>query len=373
MTDDRLQVKHGTTLATDEEAAVEEIRAQIAQSEPFTTVFFCSSTYDLPRLAAALRRAFPGALFGCTSSGQIGPTGFQRGGLTAVSLASRELTVTPHTIRPLSYASAQAAAIGRDVRASRDAAPPNSRAFGLLLIDGLSLAEERVTSALYQALGHIPLIGGSAGDDLAFEATHVLVDGEFVQDAALLLLFETTLPFRTFRLQHFEASGVSLVITDAEPDRRVVTEINGEPAAEEYARLIGSTVASLNAEVFSLHPLMLKIGGEYYVRSIQRQNPDGSLTFFCAIEVGLVLRVGRGVDAIEAIEAGMAAGARSPTIIFGCDCVLRRLEFEQRGIDAQVGALLARHRVFGFTTYGEQYNAIHVNQTFTGVSLGEST
>jgi hypothetical protein len=366
-----LYVKQGTTQATDEETAVEDIVAQIGQEEPFTTVFFCSSTYDLPRLGAALRRAFPGALFGCTSSGPIGPTGFQRGGLTAASFASRELTVTPHTLQPLAHASAQAAAIGRKVHAARAAAPTNCRAFGLLLIDGLSLAEERVTSSLYQALGDVPLIGGSAGDDLAFEATYVFIDGEFVQDAALLLLFETTLPFRTFRLQHFEPSGASLVITEAEPDHRVVTEINGEPAAEEYARLIGSTVAELNAEVFSLHPLMLKIGGEFYVRSIQRANPDGSLRFFCAIEAGLVLHIGRGIDAIKTIETAMAVGGRPPTIIFGCDCILRRLEFEQRGLDAQIGALLARHRVFGFTTYGEQYNAIHVNQTFTGVSLGE--
>jgi hypothetical protein len=371
MPEGRLQVKQGTTLATDEEAAAADIRAQIEQSVPFTTLFFCSSTYDLPRLAAALRQAFPGALFGCTSAGQIGPTGFQRGGLTAVSLASSKLTVTPHVMTPLAHASAQAAAIGREVRAARAAAPENSRAFGLLLIDGLSLAEDRVTSSLYQALGDVPLIGGSAGDDLAFQATHVLVDGAFVQDAALLLLFETTLPFRTFRLQHFVASGVSLVITEAEPDRRIVTEINGEPAAEEYARLIGLTVADLNAEVFALHPLMLKIGGEFYMRSIYKLNPDGGLSFFAAIEAGLVLHLGRGIDPIDAIEAAMPLEGRPPAIVFGCDCILRRIEFEQRGLDARVGALFAQHKVFGFSTYGEQYNAIHVSQTFTGVALGE--
>jgi hypothetical protein len=26
--------------------------------------------------------------------------------------------------------------------------------------------------------------------------------------------------------------------------------------------------------------------------------------------------------------------------------------------------------VVGFSTYGEQYNGIHVNQTFTGVAIG---
>ena len=34
------------------------------------------------------------------------------------------------------------------------------------------------------------------------------------------------------------------------------------------------------------------------------------------------------------------------------------------------GELLAENQVVGFTTYGEQFNGMHVNQTFTGVALG---
>jgi hypothetical protein len=32
--------------------------------------------------------------------------------------------------------------------------------------------------------------------------------------------------------------------------------------------------------------------------------------------------------------------------------------------------LLQANKVIGFATYGEQYNGMHVNQTFTGVALG---
>src|SRR6185437_1775777 len=112
-------------------------------------------------------------------------------------------------------------------------------AFGFLLIDGLSLSEERVASSLFHALGDVPFIGGSAGDDLAFKETFVFADGEFHRDAAVLLLFETSLPVRTLKLQHFAPTGVRMVIAGADPDRRIVTEINGEPAAKAYARLIG--------------------------------------------------------------------------------------------------------------------------------------
>ncbi len=31
--------------------------------------------------------------------------------------------------------------------------------------------------------------------------------------------------------------------------------------------------------------------------------------------------------------------------------------------------ILSRHRVFGFSTYGEQFNSVHVSQTLTGVAI----
>ena len=44
---------------------------------------------------------------------------------------------------------------------------------------------------------------------------------------------------------------------------------------------------------FAAHPLVVKIGGEYFCRSIRRLNEDGSLSFFCAIDEGVVLTLGR--------------------------------------------------------------------------------
>jgi hypothetical protein len=38
-------------------------------------------------------------------------------------------------------------------------------------------------------------------------------------------------------------------------------------------------------------------------------------------------------------------------------------------LDARVGEIFRQHQVIGLATYGEQYNAMHVNQTFTGIAL----
>jgi hypothetical protein len=132
-------------------------------------------------------------------------------------------------------------------------------------------------------------------------------------------------------------------------------------------------VTELTPLIFAAHPVVVKIGGDYYVRSIQKVNPDGSLTFFCAIDEGLVLTVARGEDMIESLRAafdGVRERVGIPQLVLGCDCILRRLELEQRNVKEQAGQIMAENNVVGFATYGEQFNAMHVNQTFTGVAIG---
>jgi hypothetical protein len=371
---DSLSIRQVSTHLEDVDAAFAALRAGLTQPRMSVVVLFCSPTYDLARLGALLEGAFGCPVVACTSSGQIGEGGFERGGLTGLSLASPELSVKVHFISPLSASQEQAAEVEARVRAALAAAAPGRRAFGLVLVDGLALAEEGLVAALYQSLGNVPLVGGSAGDDLRFEQTAVYWKGRFHPDAAVLAIFETTLPFTTFKLQHFTPTDRKLVITRADPARRIVYEINGFPAVDAYAEALGLKDGEVDTTVFSQHPVMLRIGTDTFVRSMGKVGQDGSLTFFCAIEEGLVLSIGEGEAPLEALERGFEAAAAQlggePALVLGCDCILRRLEFEKRELDGEVGRLYARHRVFGFSTYGEQFNAVHVNQTLVGVALG---
>ena len=52
------------------------------------------------------------------------------------------------------------------------------------------------------------------------------------------------------------------------------------------------------------------------------------------------------------------------------ECVLRRLDAENRQIRRQMEDLYKTYGVVGFHTYGEQHNAMHLNQTLTGVAFG---
>ncbi len=79
----------------------------------------------------------------------------------------------------------------------------------------------------------------------------------------------------------------------ADPAQRVVHEINGEPAADAYAEMLGVELDELNSDLFSKNPIMLRNGDDYYIRSLRSVNADHSLSFFCAMEQGLVLTIGK--------------------------------------------------------------------------------
>ncbi len=164
-----------------------------------------------------------------------------------------------------------------------------------------------------------------------------------------------------------------MVVTDADPDTRVVRELNGLPAAQEYARILGVHAHDLGPMQFATSPIVVMIDGTNYVRSVQKMNPDGSLTFFCAIENGIVLRVADGVDLVQNLEDAfhqIHSEIGPPQLVLGCDCILRKIEITQAGLTPRVEHIFLRNNTVGFNTYGEQFRGVHVNQTFAGVAIG---
>jgi hypothetical protein len=127
----------------------------------------------------------------------------------------------------------------------------------------------------------------------------------------------------------------------------------------------------LSPYVFAANPVVATAGGGHDVRAIQRVEPDGALAFYAAIEPGQTLTLAEPTDICAHLARSLDRLAHpvSPLAVIGCDCILRRLEVEQSGADARMSRLLAERGVVGFNTYGEQFNAVHVNQTFTGVAI----
>lgn len=372
----------GSTDNADEWDAARELHAQIWRPDLEMVLLFISPRYDRDRLANALNNMFGETpVVGCTTAGEITPFGYQDGTITGVGFPRSEFSIVAELIPDLDrFEIAHGAGVLRSVLKHRPAPLAEAggggreqASFAFLMIDGMSMREEMVVSALHNVLVGTPLFGGSAGDSLHFGQTFVLHGGRFHTNAAVLVLVTTTRRFSVFRTEHFVSSGRKMVVTGADPQRRIVTEINAEPAGPEYARMVGLEGVELTPMVFAAHPVVVRVGGEYHVRSIQKVNEDESLSFFCAIDEGIVLTVAEGVDIVENLQALMTrleAEVGPPDLVLGCDCILRRLEIEQRQLIQPMSDIMRRNNAIGFNAYGEQYSAMHVNQTLTGVAIG---
>lgn len=104
-------------------------------------------------------------------------------------------------------------------------------------------------------------------------------------------------------------------------------------------------------------------------------HPDLSLSFYCAVENGIVLTAmtpGPLLPNLHQLFDGLHQRLGPLLLTIGCDCFLRRLELEAHHGLEPVGAFLREQRVIGFNTYGEQFNGMHINQTFTGVAIARN-
>ncbi|MDT8858092.1 FIST N-terminal domain-containing protein [Paracoccaceae bacterium Fryx2] len=366
-------VRIGVSYCTDAFAAVADIAAQIAGSTPSFVLLLVPGTLDLDAVAAALPAGLPGVVvFGCTSAGQITPRGYENDALVALSFRRSHFRVASRLLKPLSPVSIASVVAQAERMAAQFPATPGRGRLALIFADGLSKQEDILVAALEAGLKDIPVFGGSAADGLVFERTHVLHGGAFHTDAALLLLLETDLAFRGLGFDHFQPTGKRMVVTCAVPEERLVLEINGAPAAQEYARLVNVAVEDLSPIIFAENPVLVRNGNIFHVRAIQQIHPDGGLTFLSAIDNGLLLTLGQGKEIIRTLDAGLAVTdehGHAPDFILGFDCFLRKLEIEHKGLAAQASDRFRRHRVIGFNTFGEQHLGVHVNQTFVGVAF----
>ena len=339
---------------------------------PFAlVVLFVSPDADMARLTVGLDAAFAGApVIGCTTAGEIGPAGYAEGQIVAVGLPAAHFAVDVLLIPDLGDLRSEAL-IGRLIRARQGliaARPHWQHEFAFLLVDGLSIREDELTSALASGLGPVALFGGSAGDGTRFKETFVLHEGRALRNAAVLAMVRSDCRAKVFSLDHLVPTAARMVVTEADPRSRTVRRINAEPAAREYARLLGKDPGQLTTFTFAAHPVVVRVGGKHHVRAIRQVADNGDLVFFSAIDEGLVLTLAAPQDMVAHLGRELDA-LGDPEAIIACDCILRRMEAMEKQRSGDVSALLRRHRVVGFSTYGEQLNSMHVNQTMTGVAI----
>ena len=360
------------------EVAVSALQEQLSGHYLSLLLVFFSPRYDAAKLAQALSNVFaPTVVVGCTTAGEFSPQGTFEGSIVAVGFSTETFAFVPKLVENLSAMRTQdVGSIVQDAFYTLDrrvGGLNRSDTFALMFADGLSQREDLLATAFNASLRGAPLVGASAADDLAFGSTKILFKGRVYDDAAVLLIARSRLPFCAFSCDHYEPTPVRLVVTKADADRRIVYEFNAAPAAREYAAAVGLPLDELGPTDFTRHPLAVRVGDNFYARAIKGVCEHDGLAFMSAVDTGVVFTVAQADDIIGNIKStfdDIIAQVGRPQLILGFECLFRRLEIEENQLKQRVEAIYADNHVVGFHTYGEQFRAMHLNQTLTGIAIG---
>lgn len=354
--------KHGV------QEAVEDIKNQLNGFETGMLIFFASSAYNPESISKQMQGAFSSSIvFGCTTAGEI-----VSGHMLKNSLAV--MAFTPSAMEDIKVEVVenikQYGSIDNVFRSFEDhfGKPMSEMDFrkyiGIILIDGLSAAEEKIMDRIGDKTNLI-FIGGSAGDDIKFERTYVYANGRSYQDAAILAVLKPSAGFDIIKTQSFKNLNKKLTATKVNIDTREVIEFNNEPAAKAYAKLLGVNIEDAE-NYFMTNPVGLIVEDEIFVRSPQKINGD-NIVFYCNILEGMEVSLLESTDIIEDTKKIVQSKIKDMGTISGMinfHCILRTLELEKKGRTYDYGKIFEGIEAVGFSTYGEEYIG-HINQTST--------
>jgi len=348
--------------------AVQAIKSQLAGFQTHFLLVFASSSYDQTLLCQSLRSAFPNAqMMGCSTAGEVVSQHLLQGAVVVMAF-NQQIIADIHleVVEDLTdNRDLDVALKGFETHFGVDLNRIDHRAYaGLVLIDGMSKMEETFIERLGDKT-NLVFIGGSVGDDLQFQTTHVYAQGKAYSHAAVLVVFKPRNGFDMLKTQSFFSSEKHLTPTKVDPATRTVLEFDGKPAAQAYAEALGVKIADLPS-LFMRHPLGLMADGEPFVRSPQKLNGQ-ALDFYCRIVEGVPLTILNPLDIVQDTQKALSlklAEMGSVQGVIDFQCILRTLQLREEGKTESYVQLFENIPLVGFSTYGEAYLG-HMNQTST--------
>jgi hypothetical protein len=363
-----MTIQTAYTIDPNPEKSAVELAKKFSGITPRVIVYFASSRFDPSALAAAMQKQFPAAqLIGCTTAGEIVSGKMLKESIVAMAFDAVALEdfcvgvvegIKTENRVPEIFA-------GFESHTGQKMMDLDIHKYvGIILVDGMSVAEERLMEKIGD-LTNVTFIGGSAGDDLKFQKTYVFANGKAYTDAAVLALLKPTAGFDVIKTQSFRDLKKILRATRVDEAKRTVIEFNAKPAAEAYAQVLGVTQKAAG-DKFMSNPVGLMVDDQPFVRSPQQFQGE-SMVFYCNIKQGMELHLLESMDIVKDTRAVLQAKQKELGKISGLinfHCILRTLELEQRKQTEDYGKVFADIPSIGFSTYGEEYLG-HINQTAT--------
>ena len=357
--------------------AIRELLAALDGIDPVAILFFCSANHDGLAIERELKALAPSAeVVGCTTSGEFTDRAYSQGGVSVVALSHAKVRRCAaalaeydkgRTVEQAIHAAARQIAERLEIDL-REVDP--ERWVGIVLHEGMKGNEEEANAVLGHVAPFLSFLGGSAGDNLQQKETRVFYEGRSSNCGSVMLLMELAVPYVIVKTCSFEPTPVRMRIGRVEG--RVVYEIDGRPAVQEYAAKVGVAPEALGHPVFMANPLGLMIEGEPWVRSPIAAFPDGGLLFGCKIFEGAELNLLRSTDLVGDTKSALSKAAEklghrpSAGILF--NCAHRCVEIEIKHLRQPFCDAIADFPVAGFHSYGESWLA-HMNQMLIGLLI----
>lgn len=377
------------SLAADPEEAAAALVGGMTTT-PRLAVLFAASGRDQTALNRAVRARLPAGtrLIGATSDGEVDGDGLHRGSVVLAGLHG-DFEVGLGLGRGLADDAIAAGAAAIEQASAELGATPATldvkRCVGLVIDDGLRFKKEELLIGMLQDNPGLVLVGGGAASseqDPARQQAFVHVDGEVATDAVLVAVIRTDAPWAALRSHWYEPTGRTIRITKVDDSCTRALEIDGEPAAERYAALLGVGVESLEfgrAGGFSDGPTGLRVGKELFLRSPWKPLPDGSILFANMITEGAEFELMRRTDPVASVRRFFAeelpARVESPSCVLLFHCGGRMWAATGLGILEELsGAFKSCGPVSaGMNVYFEIYCGLAINTTLTVLAFGASS
>ncbi len=164
-------------------------------------------------------------------------------------------------------------------------------------------------------------------------------DGDWYDQSELILILETPLSIQTYQHPLFKTYENSLIATGVDLENNLLTEIDGEPAAKVYARLLGISVNHIQESLFIHYPLFFRSLHGVELLRIVNIRESGAIELNKPVEMGCLLQLGYNqateVELSNVIESFQQSFAEV-SLIFGFQTPLRDQFLSSWGIKQQI-------------------------------------
>ncbi|MDR2398814.1 MAG: FIST C-terminal domain-containing protein [Spirochaetaceae bacterium] len=350
---------------------------EIVQPDVKVVVYFFSVEFERHQPQLAVKRAFPRAVcIGASMYGGWCATGVVDKGIIAMSLGAEEVEET--------FVAYEEGVKAAPVKCTRTAIESLKQKLGyrninpddylgIVLLDGLCRGEVIMQELSLDPRMNLPFVGGAAGEEMTFVKTLISMDEKISSDGLVLLIMKMRIPFYYNHYVHFTPGTKCIEATRVDAPQRIVWEINGEPAAPFYAKLVNvGRIDQLETSIFARNPLGVVSGNRCYCRSIHGVVDGKGLRFFCYIEAGTTLYLLNGGDIIANSRKALQDAQDHLPAVQGAlffNCVFRHMELKALHKVEEFNGIFKSLDFIGFTCYGEELFTHH-NQTLTTIFFG---